>query len=132
MTALLDTSVVIRYLTGEPRALAARAASIIDTVDLVLTDVVIAESAFVLGSVYHVPRAEIVDTLIELVRKENLAVWNLDKAVVVEALLLCRTSNRVSYADAMLWAVARVGGQPVVYSFDERFPAAGVSLRREA
>jgi predicted nucleic acid-binding protein len=34
MTALLDTSVIIRYLTGEPR-LAARAAAIIDTVELV-------------------------------------------------------------------------------------------------
>ncbi len=57
MGGLLDTSMVVRYLTGDPPDLAAAAARVIDEDDgLLVTDVVLAESAQVLASVYSVPR----------------------------------------------------------------------------
>ncbi len=132
MTALLDTSVVVRYLTGEPADLAARAARIIDqTPDLAISDVVVAESAYVLTSVYGVPRGQVVDHLIDLVQKRNLATVALDKGAVIQALLLCRPSGRVSFADAMVWAAARSTGAEAVFSFDERFPEHGIEVRRD-
>ncbi len=131
MSGFLDTSVVVRYLTGEPRELAEKAARIIDSKEeLWLTDVVITEIAYVLTSVYRIPRETVVDYLIPFIQKRNMTVFGLDKSLVVEGLLLCRSSNRVSFADALLWTVARSGAEKVVYSFDERFPTEGIDLRR--
>ena len=130
MSSLLDTSVVVRYLTGDPPRLAARAAEIIDAGEpLSLTDVVVAETAYVLASVYGVPRDALVDSLIDFLQKRNVAVSGLDKGTVIQALMLARPSKRVSFADAMVWAAARSSELPV-YSFDDRFPGDGIELRR--
>ena len=86
MSAFLDTSVVVRYLTGDPPELAERAARFIDSVDdLQVTDVVIAEAAYVLGSVYQVPRETIVDHLIAFLQKENISPFALDNGLVLQA-----------------------------------------------
>lgn len=123
---------VVRYLTGDPPELAEQAARIIDNEDgLQVTDVVLAETAYVLTSVYQVPREVVVDHLIALLQKENIAPFALDKGVVLQAMLLCRPSGRVSFADALVWAAARSAGSKVVYSLDERFPGDGLEVRRE-
>ncbi len=132
MSGFIDTSVVVRYLTGDPPEMAEQAARIIDgATDARITDVVLMEAAYVLGSNYRVPRADVVDALVGLVEKRNIVTHGLDKSMVILALQLCRPSNRVSFADALLWAVARSAGPAVVYSFDRRFPREGVEIRRQ-
>lgn len=129
MSGLLDTSIVVRYLTGDPPELADRAARIIDSpVALQITDVVLVETAYVLISVYQMPRAAVVDALIALLQRTNIRPFGLDKATVLEALLLCRPSARVAFADALVWAAARSSGTVTIYTFDKRFPADGVKL----
>lgn len=131
MTAFLDTSVVVRYLTGQPPRQAEQAARIVDReIDLRITDAALAETAYVLTSVYRLPRSVVVDHLIAFVQRRNVAVFGLDKGTVVQGLLLCRPSNRVSFADAMVWAAARSAGARVVYAFDKRFPTDGVEVRQ--
>jgi len=126
---LVDPSVIVRYLIGDPPDLADRAAEILDAdASLEVTDVAIVEAAYVLTSVYRVPRAEAVDSLVELLQKENIRPFRLEKSAVVEALLLCRPSGRVSFADAMIWAAARSGRVDIIYTFDGRFPENGVRL----
>ncbi|MEW6142574.1 MAG: PIN domain-containing protein [Chloroflexota bacterium] len=133
MSAFLDTSILVRYLTGDPPELAEQAAGIIDSTDsLYVTDVVLAETAYVLTSVYHVPRNLVVDHLVAFVQKANITPFAMDKGQVLQALLLCRTSGRVSFADAMIWAAARSSGSRLVYSLDERFPGDGLEVRRKA
>ena len=133
MSAFLDTSIVVRYLTGDPHHLAEQAARIIDGEDdLQLTDVVLAETAYVLISVYRVPRDVVVDHLIALVQKENISSFALDTGLVLHALLLCRPSARVSFADAMVWAAARSAGATTLYSLDQRFPRDGLDVRSTA
>lgn len=128
MSALLDTSVVVRYLTGDPPDLASYSARVIDgEPDLLITDVVIAETAYVLSSVYGISRAAVVDRLIRFLRRENVDTFRLPKETVILALLLCRPSGRVSFADALTWAVARVADTPI-HSLDARFPGEGVTL----
>ncbi len=130
MSGLLDTSIVVRYLTGDSPELAERAARVIDVeTDLVVTDVVLAETAYVLTSVYKVAREVVVDHLVAFVQKRNIRALGLEKDVVLLALLLCRPSGRVSFADAMVWAAAHSSGLRVVYSLDARFPADGVEVR---
>jgi predicted nucleic acid-binding protein len=129
MSGFLDTSVVVRYLTGDPPEMAEQAARIIDREEnLLVTGVVLAETAYVLTSVYHVSRDIVVEHLIALLQKANISPFALNKDVVVQALLLCRPSGRVSFADAMVWAAARSTGNRVIYSLDERFPAEGVEV----
>ncbi|MBI2887601.1 MAG: PIN domain-containing protein [Chloroflexi bacterium] len=131
MSGLLDTSMVVRYLTGDPPEMAARAAGVIDSEeDLAVTDGVLMETAYVLTSVYGVERATVVDNLMTFLQKENIGGFGLDKGLLLQALLLCRPSGRVSFADALLWAAARSTNAKVVYSLDERFPSDGVEVRR--
>lgn len=128
MSTLLDTSVIVRYITGDSVLLSELSARIVDGDEqLIVTDVVLAESWFVLTRVYELSRAAAIDQLISLLRKPNVATYPLDKALAIEALLLCRPSGRVSIADALLWATARMRGEPV-RTFDRRFPGDGIEL----
>lgn len=126
---LLDTNMVVRYLTGEPPPLADRAAEIIEGEGrLVLSEVVIVEAAYVLSSNYGIPRARIVEALNGLLQRENLRPLHLSKIRIAEALELCRPSGRVSFTDALVWAQALDTGAERVYSFDRRFPDDGVEV----
>lgn len=131
--AFLDTSVIIRYLVQDMPDL-------LDTVRLIieehphlwLTEGIINETAYVLTNVYQLPRQLVVDTLIALLRRRNIQIHGLHKMVAIQGLLLCWPSSRVSFADAMLWAVARsTGNQSAVFTLDERFPANGIAVHRE-
>ena len=124
---------VVRYLIGGPPELAALAAGIIDGQDgLQITGVALAETAYVLTSVYRVPRAVVVDRLMSFIQKENIVTFGLDKSWVLQALLLCRPSGRTSFADALIWAAAQSAGTRVVYSLDRRFPSDGLEVRGRA
>ena len=132
MSALLDTSILVRYLTGEPPDLADLSARVVDGEDgLLVTDVVLVETAYVLTTVYAVPREAVVDHLIALLRKANIDTFRLEKALALEALLLCRPSARVSFADALVWAAARSERDAAVYSLDNRFPDDAITVLRE-
>ena len=131
MSAFLDTNILVRYLIGDSPELTRAAMRIIDNGDnLRVTGVALVETAYVLTSVYRLPRAVIVDSLIALLRKRNIRMAGLATDAVIEGLLLCRPSGRVSFADALIWAAARVADTPIVYSFDRRFPANGVEVRQ--
>ena len=127
---LIDTNVIVRYLTGEPAELAARAARIVErSAALSVSTVVLAEAAHVLRSLYAYPREQIVDALTEFVLRENIRPLGLDRPTLVQALAFCRPSGRVSVADALLWAEARSSGANVVYSLDASFPDQGIEVR---
>ena len=107
MKALVDTSLLVRYLTGDPPHLAERAAQVLDGEEtLGLTEVALVETAYVLESVYGVPRKAVGG----------------DKDLWMRALLLCRPSKRVSFGDALIWAAALASGVRRVYTLDARFP----------
>jgi len=133
MTAALDTSFVVRYMMGSPADSARQASEVIDsTEELEISGIALAETAFVLTTVYQVPRGRAADQLIDLVRKENISLTGLTKDLAIQGLLMCRPSGRVSIADALIWAEARSGGSEVVYSFDRRFPDDGLEVRTSA
>ena len=131
MSSFVDTNIIVRYLMNDVPELADRAAEIIDgDPDLQIPGVVLAEAAYVLTSVYRVAREAVVDGLIALLQRPNVTPHALDKDIVIQGLLLCRPSGRVSFADALTWATARSAGATVIYSFDQRFPTEGLEVRR--
>lgn len=130
LTGFLDTSILVRYLSGVPPEQAAEAAMVIDHSDsLIISGVALAETAFVLTSVYRGDREQVVDNLMEFLQKGNIETFGLDKEYALQGLLMCRPSGRVSFPDALIWAAAKSSGRNVVYSFDQRFPSDGIEVR---
>lgn len=131
--AFLDTSLIVRYLVQDVPDRIEQVRKVIEEhSNLSLTEGTIAETAYVLIKAYCLPRQVVVDTLIALLRRRNIKVHGLDKTVAIHGLLLCRPSGRVSFADAMLWAVARsAGSRSAVFTLDERFPDDGITVHRE-
>lgn len=126
MTDLIDTSIVLRYLLQDVPLQAEKARELIDATSPVRLPVVaISESAFVLMRVYGVDRATVVSSLQALISRRNIEVHEIPKSIAIEALELCRPSNRVSFADALLWAAARAAPSATIVTFDRRFPRDG-------
>ena len=127
----LDTSVIVRYLTNDPPDMAERAGRIIEgPVAVIVSEVVLVETAYVLTTVYGIARADVVDALVSFIQRRNVRLLGLPKRAAVEALQACRTSKRISFVDAVLWAQARHSGSPRICTFDARFPQVGVDLIR--
>ena len=125
----LDTNVIIRYLTSEPPDMAKAARGIIDSdQSLVLSEMILAETAYVLSSFYELPRTNVVNVLSSFILRRNIQMAKLSKVLALDALLLCRESKRHSFADALLWAEVQQSESRKICTFDKRFPAMGVEL----
>lgn len=119
---LLDTNVIIRFLTGDhpthsPRSrnLFARAAA--GELTLVLTDLALAETAWVLQSFYSLDRAEIAAALKGVVESTGIEVQ--DKRILLSTLRNFAQTD-VNFVDAYHAAVASAESIAIV-SFDRDF-----------
>ena len=116
MTAFVDTNVLIRHLTGDPPGLAARATKFLGEIDtLLLPDVIVAETVYVLESFYEV----VVEEVARLVR----SIIAFDPIQVANASLLLRSlevyeTYRIDYAEAYLVASAETTDIDQIASFD--------------
>lgn len=129
----VDTSLLVRYLVQDDPVKGAAAARLLDSEqELAISLVTVAETAFVLFHHYRVPRELVVDRLVELVQKRNVQLLGVDKALAASALLLCRPSARVSFADALINADVRSHGLTRLHTFDDRFPSEGLILVQPA
>ena len=116
MSAFVDTNVLVRHLTGDPADLAARATAYLGSVrELLLTDLVAAETAYVLESFYEAPRNEVATALRSLVAFESLVC--VDPALLLRAVEVYET-ERIDFAEAYLVACAESTGVGKVASFD--------------
>ncbi len=116
LSCFLDTNVLIRHLTGDPREQARRATAFLAAADeLLLPDLIVAEVIFVLESFYELERERVA----ELVR----AVVGFQPIVVVDVPLLLRALevyevDRLDFAEAYLVANAEASGVGKIASFD--------------
>ena len=116
MTAFVDTNVLIRHLTGDPPGLAARATKFLGEIDrLLLSDVIVAETVYVLESFYEVAAEEVA----RLVR----SIIAFDPIQVADASLLLRSlevyeTHRIDYAEAYLVASAETTDIDQIAAFD--------------
>lgn len=129
LTAFVDTNVLVRHLTGDPPAQAARASRFLARSDeLLLPDLILAEIAYVLESFYEAPRRQVAETL--------RAVLAFPAIRVVDDELLLRTievydEHRLDFADAYLVASAERTGVGEVASFDRAIDRVGTIRRVE-
>lgn len=123
MTRLwVDANVLLRFLTGEPKELAGKAASLMaraenGEVTLVVSPLVVAEAVWVLKSFYRHSLEDIAGVLVPLMRADGVEVE--DRETLTQAIELARDKN-VDFVDAALTLQAARHGEPVC-SFDGDF-----------
>ncbi len=116
----VDTSVLVRYLVGTPVDQSRRAAALLDgELELGVSVLSLVETAHVLRTQYDIARGDIVDTLIDLVSRENVTTLELPKTDVLEALVAARSIASAPLPDALIVAAARAHGALPIYSFDK-------------
>jgi predicted nucleic-acid-binding protein len=117
LTAYVDTNILIRHLTGDPVDQAERATRFLaEEPELLLADLIVAETVYVLESFYKAPRRQVADAMRSLVGFHSI--------VVVDPALLLRSievyeSDRLDFAEAYLVACAESTGVGRVASFDQ-------------
>lgn len=116
MTAFVDTTVLVRHLTGDPPAQARRATRFLQQADeLLLTDLIFAEVAYVLESFYELGRSQVARTLRAILAFPAVRV--LDGELLHRAVEVYEV-DRLDFADACLVAGAERTGIGVIASFD--------------
>ncbi len=116
MSAFVDTNVLIRHLTGDPVEMATRATSYLRTeTELLVTDLVVAETVYVLESSYETPREQVAVALRSLIALAS--VETVDSALLLRALEVYEI-DRIDFAEAYLVASAESTGVNRIASFD--------------
>jgi predicted nucleic acid-binding protein len=116
VTAFVDTNVLVRHLTGDSPAQAARATRLLQQADeLLLPDLILAEMACVLESFYETPRAQVAETLRAVLAFPAIRV--VDDELLLRAVEVYN-GHRLDFADAYLVASAERTGVGEVVSFD--------------
>ena len=117
MSAFVDTNVLVRHLTGEPPAAARRATRYLTTEsDLLIAELVVAETVYVLESFYEVPRAQVAEAVRSLLGFES--VITVDRDLLLRAVEVYET-DRIDFAEAYLVASAESTGVGLIASFDK-------------
>ena len=123
MSAFVDTNVLVRHLTGDPPDMARRATAFLRTESrLLLADLVIAETVFVLESFYQAPREQIAEAMRSLLLLES--VISVDPALLLRSLEVYET-ERLDFAEAYLVACAESSGIGKIASFDKSIDRVG-------
>jgi predicted nucleic-acid-binding protein len=116
MTAFVDTNVLVRHLTGDPPETAARASRFLrSAADLLVADLVVAETVYVLESFYEAPRQQVAEVIRSLLAFPSVVV--VDPVLVLRAIEIYEI-DRLDFAEAYLVACAETTGVGRVASFD--------------
>jgi predicted nucleic acid-binding protein len=129
VTAFVDTNVLIRHLTGDPPDLAARATAHLAAADeLLLPDLIVAETVYVLESFYEVPADEVARLVRSVIAYPPIR--TLDPALLLRSLEVYET-HRIDFAEAYLVASAEATGIPDIISFDRSIDRVTTARRIE-
>ena len=119
--AYVDANVILRFLTGDPPDMAAQARSLFEAVEqgkliLVIDEIIIAETVWVLKSFYGYSSHEIARVLQELLSHEGLEAD--DKAGLLSALNHFSHKN-VDFPDALVAVHMQQRSVGEIFSFDQ-------------
>lgn len=122
-TRLVDTNVLLRFFTGTPPDMAAKAKDLIAEADagvitLEIIPLVLAETIYTLQSFYKMPKDDVCAQLSLFLTSRGISVR--DELVMLDALQRYRSHTKLHFVDACLAAYAAFSNQPV-HSFDSDF-----------
>ena len=118
---ILDTNVVLRFLLKDNKALTAKATRVFMEAEqgryfIYLDDLVIAETAWVLKSVYYYTGSQISKQLLNLIERDFILLN--DKELVKQA-LICFDQKNLAYIDCWLKTLAENQNLKLV-TFDKK------------
>lgn len=90
--------------------------------------VALVETAHVLRTQYGVERSDVLETLIELLTRENVTLLGLPNGDALAALVRAKSVPGSPIADALIAATAKWAGAIPLYSFDEDIGRHGVAV----
>jgi len=130
--AYVDTNVILRFLTGDPPDLAAQARRLFDFVEqgeltLIIDEIVVAETVWVLQSFYGYPNHKIAQVVRELLSHDGLQAD--DKTGLLTALSFFADKN-VDFADALVAVHMVQRSVQDIFSFDRHFDRLPGIIRR--
>jgi predicted nucleic-acid-binding protein len=111
----IDTNVLVRLITRDDRKQVERAEAFVAT-GAWISQLVLAETLWVLESIYALRRNEIAESIEMLLNHTQFTLQDGD--VVAAALDDFRKSSRISFPDALILALARKNGRLPLGSFD--------------
>lgn len=114
----IDTNILVRIATQDDER-QARSAERAVAEGAWVSQVVLAETAWVLVSLYGLSRAELGDVIGRLLDHVSIAVQ--DQDLVAEALALFNRSNKISFPDCLILEIARKAGHTPLVTFDREF-----------
>jgi predicted nucleic-acid-binding protein len=119
----VDTSIVVRYLTGDDPERSPAAAIAIETEEpRALSIISILETAHVLRTGYGHERRPIAEALIGLVERQNIVVAELPKEHVLRWLDAWRDEGAESIGDVLIAASMSAQAAKAIITFDRTFP----------
>jgi predicted nucleic-acid-binding protein len=117
VSAFVDTNILVRHLTGDPPAMAARATAYLASAsELYLADLIVAETVYVLESYYEAPRSQVAVAMRSLIAFDSIV--TVDPALLLRAIEVYEI-DRLDFAEAYLVACAESTGVGRVVSFDK-------------
>jgi predicted nucleic acid-binding protein len=129
VTAFVDTNVLVRHLTGDPPDMAARATDYLSAAtDVYLTDLVLGEVVYVLGSFYRAPRRQVAESMRALLALDSVTCR--DPAMLLRSIEVYEV-DRLDYAEAYLVACAEGSEVDTIVSFDRTIDRVGSVVRIE-
>lgn len=123
MTSLLDTNVIIRFLTGDKDKKYRNLYSFFESLEkgkkhVVIKHIVLFQTIFVLKSVYQIKKEKIVESLLDLLKYRGIAIK--DKKIITRTLEIWRDNNN-EIVDCYLVASLENDDQNILYSYDRGF-----------
>ena len=122
----VDTNVLVRLLVRDDPS-QARAAERFVAGGAWVSHLVLAETCWVLASVYDVPRVKLGNAIELLLDHEHLVLE--DPAVIVAALAHFRATPKVGFSDCLILEVARKAGHTPLGTFDRALGAVNGARR---
>ena len=127
---LLDSNILIRYLTNDHPKLASRCEALFQRVaggkeKVLLNHLVIAEVVWVLQAQYHYPAEKIFDLILKIINTPNIEI--VDEDIMITALSFWHHAEfKVDYIDAYNAAWVDVKKMKAIYSYDHDFDKLGI------
>lgn len=126
----IDTSVLVRYLVGSPKAQAARARRVIEGEERIgLPLVALVECAHVLRTQYDLAPDAIIGLSIDLLQRRNIELLGMRTEAAIGLLVRARALPGRPLPDALIVAAAVEADALPVFTFDRDMYRYGVATR---
>ena len=130
MSLALDTNVLVRFLVRDDEAQHERARALVEGAiakdeTCFVSDVVVCELVWVLGTSYRVPRGEIAKTLGDLLRARHLRFERPDR---LRTALRSYAASNGAFADYLIREHAREAGCDALATFDRNLQSQDLFL----